>query len=208
MKQFNKRMILSVFSLLFVFALAGGSVAMARETEGSDDSATHESSETKTRAHDLTERFKKKADDRLKTAREKVKEKTHEERQKSCEARKSGLTNRMNNKVAHAEKHKTTFDNIFTRVKKFHDEKNLNTPDYDALVAKVNTAQADAASNIAALKALDVSIDCTQPKVADSVSSFREAVNATRESLKNYRIALKDLIKAVHDSSENSTDTN
>lgn len=111
------------------------------------------------------------------------------------------MTRKLNKKVADAEKHKAVFDKIYTRVKTFHDTKGLTTPNYDALVAKVDVAQADAATSIAALKALDVTVDCTQvDAVATKVTAFRDALKETRDSLKSYRAAIKDLIVAVKNS--------
>jgi hypothetical protein len=102
---------------------------------------------------------------------------------------------------------KEVFDKIYTKVKAFHDSKNLNTTDYAALTAKVDTAQADADAKIAALKSLDVTVDCAQTNVADGVSAFRAATSSTRDSLKAYRKALTALIVAVHQSAESTSPT-
>jgi predicted small metal-binding protein len=137
------------------------------------------------------------------------------QRQKSCEARKNALTRRMSNAVTAAQRHKEVFDKIYTRVKDFHDNKKLNVTDYDSLTSAVDTAQADSTAKIAALKALDVNVDCTQvDSLTNNVSAFREAVSSTRDSLKSYRKSLVSLITALKgaststDKSSTSSDDN
>jgi hypothetical protein len=179
----------------------------------SDDSATsNTTTETKTElethTNTLREQFRQQGRAKVQAeVKDNIKAHTTEVRQKSCEARKASLTNRMNRLVTNSQKHKEVFDKIYTEVKAFHDSKSLTTADYDSLVSKVDTAQADAAAKIAALKSLDVSVDCTQPNVADSVSAFRAAASSTRDSLKAYRKAITALIVAVHQSAETNSST-
>jgi hypothetical protein len=113
----------------------------------------------------------------------------------------------MANAVRQAQNHKAVFDKIYTRVKTFHDTKNLDVPNYDTLVANVDTAQADAAASITALQQLDVSVDCTSQTVADSVSTFQQAVKNTRDSLKAYRASITDLITALKGASTSTDKT-
>lgn len=158
------------------------------------------------RASDLIEKFRTGAREHNAEARLKVQAKTHIVRQKACEARKAGLERRMDRAVTQAEKHKAVFDKIYNRVKEFHDDKNLATPNYEQLAAVVDTAQSDAAASIAALDSLNFEIDCTQDNVADSVTAFKEALKETRDSLKDYRKAIVDFVKAVHQSAKESSD--
>lgn len=213
MQQINKRIILSAAALLLVcgLSLSSGS-ALARH--GADDvsetvtseAETHNSAEIENHSRDLLETFRQKGKEQLQVKKEHVHIRTLAVRQKACEARKAGLARRMNNAVEAAQRHQSVFDKIYTRVKDFHDAKNLSTPDYDNLVAAANSAQTDAAAKIAALKALDVSVDCTQvDSLADNISAFREAVRSTRDSLKDYRKALVNLITALHDTKTSST---
>lgn len=172
-----------------------------------DDNASNTTDSTT-----LKEQFQQEAKDRLQTLRENVKEQTQEHRQQACEARKSNLQRRMTNAVAAADRHKEVFDKIYTRVKDFYTNKNLNVANYADLTAAVDKAQADAQAQIDALSGLDVSVDCTSQTVADSVAAFQTAVKSTRDSLKAYRAALVDLIKSLkgastgaHSTTDNST---
>jgi hypothetical protein len=230
MQQFNKRIVMSVMALSLVCGISLSSSALAHEADdssttsnsgsSSSETETHNSTstikshvetgnETENHAHDLMEQFRQQGQAKVQAeAKDRIKTHTQAQRQQSCSARKASLTKRMNNSVAAAQRHKTVFDNIYTKVKTFKDSKNLTVANYDSLVATVDSAQADSAAKISALQSLDVTIDCTQiDSVTTNVSSFREAVGATRDSLKNYRKALVSLIKAVHGSAK-STDTN
>lgn len=210
-----KRFVLSLSALLLISggALAVPASASADASLRSDANTTDDSvagTEVQKHASDLTEQFRLQAKADLAAKKAQIKEQTQDHRQKACEARKSSLTTRMANAVTQANKHKAVFDKIYSRVKTFHDTKNLNVPDYDTLTANVDKAQADAAASITALGQLDVSIDCTSQTVADSVSAFQQAVKSSRDSLKTYRASITDLIKALKGAStstDKTTDT-
>jgi chromosome segregation ATPase len=222
MLQLNKRILMSAVALLLVCGVGLQGVALARDGsdnsgsgssssgsggDGSDDKVATTSAtetETETETHDqktstLTQQFRKEGQAKLKTE---AKQRSTEQRKKSCEARKTALTKRMDNAVTHAEKHKAVFDKIYTKVKDFHDTKKLNVSNYDELTVAVDTAQADATAKITALKSLDVTVDCTQvDSLTTNVSAFREAVKSTRDSLKDYRKSIVELIKALKSAS-------
>src|SRR5438105_3890789 len=127
MKTF-KRFILSLSTLLLVSGLAlaapvaardgtsgdsgssgSGDVADASQTSTTtNDSTTGTETETEVETHatDLTNKFRSTAETELAAKKAEVKEHTKEERQKSCEARKTSLDTRMSNAVRHAQNHK------------------------------------------------------------------------------------------------------
>jgi hypothetical protein len=237
MQQFNKRLILSLAALLVICgaSLSGGTVlAEHGSNSGSGGSGSSGSSENETEvsatssststdtenetevetehSQTLREQFKQMAKTEVHAKmQDKAKVHTAEQIQKSCEARKTNLTKRMSNSVAAAERHKAVFDKIYTRVQDFYTTKKLNVTNYDTLKASVDTAQQDAADQIAALKALDVTVDCTQTdSLATNISAFQAAVKSTRDSLKTYRKAIVDLITQIHGAStstDKTTDT-
>jgi hypothetical protein len=231
MQQINKRIVMSAVALLLVcgVSLSGSAFAehgsgdssgsgsgstTSTETENhtstttsSSTSSTENETETENHAHDLMEQFKQQGQAKVQAEiKDKANTRTAQQRQQSCEARKTALTKRMANAVTAAQRHKDTFDSIYTKVKAFHDSKNLNVANYDSLVAAVDSAQADAAAKIAALKSLDVTVDCTQVNsVTTNISAFREAVSSSRDSLKAYRKALVALVTALHGASTSTT---
>lgn len=174
------------------------------ETENTVKSKAHNKEEIKARVAELKAQFKKTAQEKNQQTKAEVKEKSAEARKNACEARKDSIEKRLANRVEKAKAHKATFDKVFARVKAFHDEKNLNTPNYDSLVAAADAAAAEAEAQINALDALDGSVDCSQSTVTDSLAAFKEAVTGAKQSLKDYRTAIKNLIVAVHQSAEQS----
>lgn len=127
-----------------------------------------------------------------------LKAKTEAERTKLCQTKSTELSTRLKNKVSDVEKHKAVFDKIFARVTAFHDTKSLTTADYDSLVAKTTSAQQAAADSIATLKAFDTNVDCSNVgAAATKLEAFKQALTQTRDSLKSYRTALKNLTVAV-----------
>lgn len=222
-----KRFISSLAALVLITGVFSGMPVYARDGSGelqqhpSDTTSTTKSceplsepansTEIQNQACELTEQFKAQARTSIDEKKTQVKAKTEEQRQKSCEARKTSLTNRMANAVTQANKHKEVFDKIYTKVQDFYTTKKLSVADYDTLKANVDKAQSDAAASIAALKSLDVSVDCTSPNVATTVSTFQQAVKSTRDSLKAYRSSITDLIKALKGAStstDSTTDNN
>lgn len=193
-----KRFVFSL-STLILFSGVALATAPAYAEHGSDDSTTGSQTETEVEnhAHDLAEQFRTQAQAKVTEKKAQVKAQTQEHRQQACEARKASLTNRMSRAVTQAENHKAVFDKIYTKVQNFYSDKKLNVSDYDSLKAKVDAAQADAATSIQALKDTDVSVDCTSSTVANSVSAFQTAVSSSRDSLKAYRAALVDLINSL-----------
>jgi len=219
-KLLPKRLVYSLAGLTLGVSVYVSAPAFARS--GSDDSITGNTSSSETSGNSstessnkteseieihnsaLVEQLKEKAHEQLQAKREQTKARTQEVRQKTCEARKASLDKRMSRLVTQAEKHKSVFDSIYVKVKNFHDSKQLSVANYDTLTVKVDSAQANAAAKIVTLKALDIQVDCTQTNVADSVGAFRQAVSDTRDTLKTYRTALKDLISALHGASESA----
>jgi TolA-binding protein len=161
-----KRLILSLSALLLISGVALTVPVSARDgTSGHADAetsttGTETQTEIESHASTLKEQFRDMAQTDLAQKKTQIKEHTQQERQTACEARKTNLTKRMANAVRQAQNHKAVFDKIYTRVKDFHDSKNLSVANYDTLVANVDKAQADAAASISALQSLDVSVDC------------------------------------------------
>lgn len=198
------RGIRNLASLAVVLVLSVGFSSTALAHGGSDDSFGQSAAETKQHAHDLVESYKKQARQKTEQAKEKTQEKSAELRQKACTARKNAMQKRLSAKVTVAEKHKELFDKIFTKVQNFYNQKGLSIDNYESLVEAVEDAQADTTEKLLALKSIDTSVDCSDPNVANTISTFREALGATRDSLKTYKTTLKELIAAVHQAAESA----
>jgi hypothetical protein len=191
-----KHFSISLITLLLFSGIALAAPAARAQTSSNDSTTT---------ANSLADQFKLDAHQKLQTARQNAQVKTAAARQKACVARKAALTIRMNNAVRQAKHHKEVFDNIYTKVKNFYTTKQLNVADYSTLTANVDKAQADAQTQIDALSALNVSVDCTSQTVADSVDAFGQAVKTTHDSLKVYRASLTELINSLKGASTGSS---
>jgi len=205
----NKIRVTLVVGLAAVFAASVGLPVATLAHEGEDTSTSDDlggmrRDDISNHTEELIKKLREQAHARNQAARANAEVHTQEVRQKSCEARKAGLTKRMNNAVRHAEKHKAVFDKIFLRVKQFYLDKNLSADNYDQLVANVDAAHDDLETKISVLKSLNVAVDCTSENIADAVGAFKDSVGDVRDSLKAYRKAIVELIKAVHQSAENS----
>jgi len=170
---------------------------------GSSTVATTTSAENEQETGDDTLRAQAKS--LLQTERQKGKEHSTAQRQKACEAHKAELTKREANYAAAAQRHLNTFNAIFTKVQAFHDSKQLTVANYDTLVATAKTKQAAAQTAVDELKALDVSIDCTQSDPASTVAELKTAVKNARTALQDYRAAIKDVIVALKGASTSAT---
>ena len=176
----------------------GSTVGTKTETETNveTDGGSHQSG----RLHDEAQQL-------LSDRRLKVKEHTEAQRQKACELRQKSIDKRTANFGAAAQRHLTVFNNIFTKVKAFHDSKGLNVADYDTLVATATAKQTAAQAAVDALKALDVQIDCTQTDPAGTVATIKTAVANARTALKDYRTAIKNVIVALKGASTSTSNT-
>lgn len=225
--------VLSLVAVAFVFTLLLAAVPASAEhgrggdqpitaTTASDDTSTatsdsssqtttgQESEQEAENATDQTHQggsLRAQAQQLLQSKRQEVHEHTVAERQKACEARQKGIDVRTANYGTAAQRHLDVFNNIFTKVQQFHDSKQLNVSNYDALVATATAKQAAAQSAVAALKALNVQIDCTQADPASAVATIKSAVADARTSLQAYRSALKDLVVALKSASTAQTGT-
>lgn len=172
-----------------------GAATASAGTETSDNTSGHGGS------------LRDQAKELLQTKRQNGKEHTEDQRQKACEQRQKSIDTRTTNWSAAAQRHLDVFNSIFTKVKAFHDSKQLNVSSYDTLVAAATAKQTAAQSAVDALKALNVQVDCTQADPASSVATIKTAVSDARTTLQAYRSALKDLVVALRGASTAQTNT-
>jgi hypothetical protein len=174
------------------------------EHPNGDDSVTTRKSELRSRAEKL-----------LAAERQDKKVKSLEDRRKSCEARRAGLTTRSANYSRNAKKHLDTFNTVYDKVLAFQAEKQLTAGDFATLKATADAKKAAAISAVAALEDPSVTIDCTASDPAVGVATLKTSVGNARKSLQEYRTAIKNLVAALqsakdedNSSANNSTEAN
>lgn len=155
---------------------------------------------------DLTKTNQQNGQTKLEAEKATVKEKPQADRTKACDDRQADIQKRMSNAVKLAKFYQTRFDNVFSKAKTYHDSHSLSVTNYDALVASLTTDQQNVSASIASLSSLDVTPECSAPDTAaSSVSAFREAVQTTRDDLKQYRSDLVKLLQALKAANSNNS---
>jgi hypothetical protein len=200
---FNKIKLPLTTAIVVIFAITAAVPAIVLANEDGSDDQSGEVKKQQIEEH--KKKLRDQAQNKVQSLRDKAKTQTAEVRQKNCEARQDRIDAKIKRFAARADHHKAKLDNFYSRVKQFHDDRQLDTPNYESLTAAVDTAQANAAAAIASLKDLQITPDCTDPNIADDLVAFREAVSDTRDALKAYRSALKELLVAVKQSIPSET---
>lgn len=204
------RLLLSASTLLIFSGAASAAVhpgppgVLADEPSNTTTSTSGTETDTEVQSHGLSlaQQFREQAKAKVAAAKS---HHTLAQRQQACSARQANLTKRMANAVRTANTIKGVIDDKYTKVQDFYTAKSLNVTDYSTLKDATDTAQAKAADSLSALQATDVTIDCTTGNAAETVSAFQASVGDTRDSLKDYRTSLVDLINSLKGASTSTT---
>jgi ferritin-like metal-binding protein YciE len=171
-------------------------------------SVEHSAEEAREAVKEKIESNREKAKSAIEELKTKASGKSAEARQKACDARKSSMETIMNNAGRFAAKYKERFDMVFERAITFKEENALEVADYDSLIAAANNAGESVDAAVSALTDMEVTIDCTDPdSVATSLSAYKQGVEEARASLKTYRDAIKDVLKAIKAAAETEQST-
>lgn len=207
-----KRIAMIVMSA-FTAMLIVSSVAVAQAVE--DSTTTDQTVDFQEAAQKQREAAKEKAAEQAKTreARQTEIKETVAARKLSikkdiCEAKKDKITEFTVRAVTRAEKFKTNIDTSYDRVVRFYETKELDMTNYETLVQNIETAKADAEAALSTLEATEVMVDCESQTIAGQLDEFRESVKQVRDTFKEYRKQLVELIKAMKASAlTEATDT-
>jgi|GEM_PF-1147303 len=132
---------------------------------------------------------------------------TDSERQKVCEVRKQGLTNKFTVIARNSQSYQTRIDDVFAKAQAFQTSKSFTSTDLTALIAAANDAKATSATSVANLQAVTPTLDCNNASVAQDVATFKTAAAQTRTDLKAYKAAVKAVVQALKSATKTSTDT-
>lgn len=120
-----------------------------------------------------------------------------EKRLKNCQTREKAINNIMGRIATRGEKHIGVFNKIAERTQAFYVSKGLSVSNYAELVAAVNTKKAAAESAVAAVKATSVEFKCDGSDPHGAGQVFKENLRKEKAALKEYKTAVKNLIRAV-----------
>lgn len=135
--------------------------------------------------------------------------KSDAEKTKVCEAHTKGLETKFASISKNAQAFQDRIDAIFQKAQDYNTGNKLNIANWDTLVKAATDAQTASAQSITDLKALTPStLDCNaNGAVAQEVATFKVAAQKTRDNLKTYKMAVKDVLHALLAVKDASTST-
>ena len=130
----------------------------------------------------------------------------------ACQSHEKVLQTRLAHLIQGANSMLDTFTTIATRVEDFYQNKVIPTgktvPDYDSLFANIHDAKAKVETDLVTTTHNSDDFSCTGIDPKGHLAQFRIDMQEVKKSLKEYRIAIKNLIVAVHTvASESPTPT-
>lgn len=189
----KQKQILLPLGLAVAFIAAGSAFAPASVYAKQEKSNKDKQTEIREKVNQRKSEAKEKVEERRQT----VKQQSKESRKDVCGKNKDKLTRSMSKVSEQATRHMETFDSIYERVQGFYESGKLTTADYDQLDQAATDAQSQAYAEIMSLEELAGEVDCDNPDVAASVTAFKDAAGGAKESLKQYRRSLVDLISSL-----------
>ncbi len=124
-----------------------------------------------------------------------------------CGLRKVKIGSIMDRAVLRGTRQTELFSTIATRVESYYASSGKTLDNYDQLVAAVNSAAAQAQTDLSALKSQG-SFSCNGSDPKGQITAFRTAIQTEIKDLKAYRAAVKDLIQGVKSVAGSSGATN
>lgn len=164
---------------------------------GDTGEVTHDGDELEAEIEHNVTMFKQHGQQKLAERRQNQHENSIEKRQKACQNIQKAVNNKLSAFNNHAGSYLTRLDSAYTKLKDYQSTKNVTVSNWDDLLAAANDKQAAATASVDALKALGTSVDCTSSDPAGMLASVKSGAASTRDSLKSYRTALKNIIVAL-----------
>lgn len=178
------------------------------ETSAQETSTTEVKSSAETNHHNNQLKAEKMVTE-LKT--EHKPPKTDAEREKSCDAHKTGIETKFASIARNSLAYETRVDGIYAKALTFQTDNKLNPTGIADLIATANTAQLAAKASVATLQsAKPTAVDCTSKTVSTDVAAFKTAAAQARHDLKAYKQAVKAVLVSLRQAShpaETKTDS-
>ncbi len=217
-----KRLSIGTISLMALLMTVGPALSVGARgsdstettnTSGSSNTSTPEQhSETETTPEDHTATASNDSTETEKSGSEKStsEKKSHSKnvKLKSCQKHETVINNILSRISDRGQKQLNLFTGIANKTEEFYATKGRTLANYDALVEDVSAKQALAQEAVDSIKTTSVTFKCDGTNPKGVASSFKEALKSEIAALKEYKIAVKNLIKGVKSvqSTETSTD--
>ena len=121
---------------------------------------------------------------------------------RACEAVENSIKTRSDKIVLLAEKILEKFDNISLRVQEYYMTKlvpeGYTVENYDGLLAEIEARSDDVQSALVEAEASADEFDCDSEDPKGTLMQFKEEMLAVVDALRQYRLAIKDLIVAIN----------
>jgi hypothetical protein len=188
-------------------------VALAQTTRNQDDQTNTTSrpdiAEIRERAKARAEEARTSAEERKAEILQRTEERKAEVKADVCERRQLVLERIMPRLSQGATSVKSSIDTIYTRVAGFYESGQLTVENYDELVSEIEVAKANAEAAITAIDGQSFTLDCENPSAGQQLDGFRMAVREAKDSLKEYRKTVVELISSMRSaaSTQNDSDT-
>ena len=219
MKQLLKRTILTgAIAMLLVPTIASAHEGQEYENKpvSDDDSVTSDHPEDESEAPDkqrvrelrsrIDARLKEAREDRMNTAEDAksaVRERLNEIKKKICEKHESKINDLITRMNANREKAFDRISQVSEAVQSYYADKNLSVADYTDLVAAVEAAK-DAAKEALTAQQSAPKLRCDGDAPKADMSEFRTKHSDSIDALKEYRSAVKALVKAIKEAANDS----
>lgn len=124
---------------------------------------------------------------------------------RACQAKESAIKKRMKQLIKLATTMQEKFDAIAGRVEEYYASKVVpsgkTVANYDSLVADIQTKKGAVQTALTTAQGHAGSFACDGNDPKGQLTQFREDMQAVKSALKDYRTAIKNLIVAVHSTS-------
>ena len=197
-----------IVALAIVFVAIPLSASPVGATENDTDPSRNTTTEATPQIKDETER---RVSDMQSTVEKEIEQRRSEKgraassdakRKTVCENRQNAINNKLSAFIQSAEKHQAKLDETFAKVQSYQIQYNLPLANYDELIAAANDKRLAATEAVSALKSVAQDFDCTKPDTVVKLSTVRDAAKEARQSLHEYRIAIKDIVVALAQSED------
>lgn len=148
------------------------------------------------------------ATDAKQSAKTAAKAKSSEKKKKVCEAHTKGLKTKFNRMNTNSERTHTRITEILNKAIAYQQESKLEVANFAVLVAEAERAGVESSAALTLLGQVTPSIDCNNHgAVASSVAAFKTEAQKTRDSLKAYKQAVKNILQSLREAKKATANT-
>lgn len=141
--------------------------------------------------------FEKERLKKLKAEQNKRQAKLEGTKLKACQNRENAINNILSKLATKSEKHIGAINAASVRIQTFYADKRLNVSNYNELLTAVTAKKTAAETAVADVKAASVSFKCDGSDPKGAGQAFKDYLRNQNAALKEYKLAVKNLLVAV-----------